>query len=281
MRNVGNAWPIVVGGCHRSGTSVVRRMLNAHSRIYCGPEVKFFRDWYGDYLAEDAVRHARFFTSARGMLPEGELLEILGRAFVDIHLRAAANAGKQRWADKNPENVLYLKEWERMLGDAWVFLHVVRNPLDTLASIAEADFRFAVPAGLEARIEHYRRYAEAGLAFQAAHPDRYYRIVYEKLVRSPADEVHRLMEWLGEKTEAAQLDFNSKEHQPGLEDPKISRTQGVHPASIGRWKAFFQKDEAGKIVSATVAVWEQMDIENVYPLPRGLDQAQTGPPRVE
>ena len=43
-----NTWPIIVGGCHRSGTSLVRRLLNAHSRIYCGPEVKFFRDFFKD-----------------------------------------------------------------------------------------------------------------------------------------------------------------------------------------------------------------------------------------
>ncbi len=31
-------WPIVVGGCLRSGTSLVRRLLDSHTRIHCGPE---------------------------------------------------------------------------------------------------------------------------------------------------------------------------------------------------------------------------------------------------
>jgi len=97
-------WPIIVGGCYRSRTSLVRRLLNAHSRIHCGPEVKFFRDFAGDYL-EDPIRHLRFMQSARAILPQAELLKVLGKAFVALHQRAAELACKPRWADKNPENV--------------------------------------------------------------------------------------------------------------------------------------------------------------------------------
>src|SRR3712207_6523404 len=118
-----NTWPIIVGGCHRSGTSLLRRMLDAHSRIHCGPEVKFFRDFFGDYAA-DPLRHLRFTTSARLAFPQVDLLGILGRAFLELHRAAASLAGKPRWADKNPENVLYLGEWQRLLADEWLLVHV-------------------------------------------------------------------------------------------------------------------------------------------------------------
>src|SRR5438105_15007030 len=108
-----NDWPIIIGGCHRSGTSLVRRILNAHSRIFCGPEVKFFRDFFGAYK-DDPIRHLRFFNTARTILSGDELLQIFGGAFVSMHERAAAVAGKPRWADKNPENVLSLELWQRL-----------------------------------------------------------------------------------------------------------------------------------------------------------------------
>jgi hypothetical protein len=41
--------PITIGGFYRSGTSLLRRILDSHSRIHCGPEVKFTRDFFGDY----------------------------------------------------------------------------------------------------------------------------------------------------------------------------------------------------------------------------------------
>ena len=258
-----DSWPIIVGGCHRSGTSLVRRLLNAHSRIYCGPEVKFFRDFYNDY-GQDPLQHLRFATSARAMLSEGELLEVLGRAFVILHERAAAQAGKARWADKNPENVLYLAEWQRLLDDRWALVHVVRNPLDNLASMKEAGFPLTLPPELEARIALYRRYTEAGLSFGASQPARYYLLLYERLVSSPEEELQELMRWLGEEAEPAQLAFNRQPQQPGLEDPKIATTAGVHTESIGRWPAILTPEEARAIWQETEALWSQLDPEGSY-----------------
>ncbi len=106
--------------------------------------------------------------SARPMLPESDLLEVLGRAFVALHERAAAYAGKSRWAGKNPENALRLARWQRLFGDNWLFVHAVRNPLDTLASIKEVKFAGAIPAELSARIAFYQRYTQAGLDFGEA-----------------------------------------------------------------------------------------------------------------
>jgi len=259
------AWPIIIGGCHRSGTSLVRRILDAHSKIDCGPEVKFLKDWNGDYFV-DPLRHLRFLESARSILPAEEVFQIAGEAFIRMHTRAAELAHKQRWADKNPENVIWLHQWEQLLGRDWVFIHVARNPLDTLASIADANFKLSIPESLDERIEHFILYSQPGLAYQRAHSDRVYRITYECLVTDPWTEIVKLMEWLGEKAQDGQLDFNSFPHQPGLEDPKIGRSQDIHVDSIGRWRNFFNGDETEKIVSRTRDIWEQLDPEGVYPL---------------
>jgi hypothetical protein len=251
-------WPIIVGGCHRSGTSLLRRILNAHSRIYCGPEVKFFRDFYGDY-EKDPIRHGRFLSSARSMISERELLEIMGQGFVTLHERAAVRAGKPRWADKNPENVVFLKEWGWLLGEDWVFVHVVRNPLDTLASIKEAVFPFAIPGGLDDRIAFYQRYTRAGLDFGEAHPDRYVRLKYEDLVVSPRIVLGDLMERLGEHFEAGQIEFHKFPHQQGLEDPKVGKTAEIHVQSVGRWPTRLSPEEAQTIWSQTRCLWTRIE----------------------
>jgi len=252
-----NGFPIVIGGCHRSGTSLARRILNAHSKIYCGPEVKFFRDWHGDY-PYDPLHHGRFIQSARSMLPEEELFALLGQAFLAIHERAAQLANKPRWADKSPENVLHLAQWEKLLGENWLFVHVVRNPLDTLASIREAKFTNTIPSHLDQQIEFYKRYTLAGLEYSRANPARSYRLVYERLVRSPEKEIARLMEWLGEEAEAVQVNFNDTPHQPGLEDPKIAQTKHVHAGSIGRWKRDLTGAQIAAILNATASLWREV-----------------------
>lgn len=258
-----STWPIIVGGCHRSGTSLVRRILDAHSRIHCGPEVKFFKDFYGDYL-QDPVSHLRFVNSARAILPEDDLLAILGHAFITVHTRAAERAGKVRWADKTPENVLYLDQWQRLLGDDWLLVHIVRHPLDTLASIKEAPFRRTLPASLAERIAWYRRYTEAGLQFASAYPHRYVRVVYEHLVSQPDMVIPELMSQLDERSEAGQLSFNESPHQTGLEDPKVAVTAVIHDHSRGRWRAVLTEDERAQISDTCESLWRRIDPENRF-----------------
>jgi hypothetical protein len=262
-------WPIVVGGCHRSGTSLVRRILDAHPRIHCGPEVTFFRDFQGDFR-DDPLRHLRFTATIRDLLPAEEALDVLGGAFVELHERAARHAGKHRWADKAPENVLYTAEWERLLEGRFLFVHVVRNPLDTVASM-EGRFPLTLPETLEGRVELYRRYTEAGLVFGDTHPGRTARIVYEELCSDPATAVGELMARLGENLDSAQLAFNSRPHQEGLEDPEIAATDAVHARSVGRWRSVLADEAAALVWDRTRDMWSRIDPDGRYapPLVRG------------
>jgi hypothetical protein len=251
--------PVIVGGFYRSGTSLVRRLLDSHTRIHCGPEVKFFRDFHADYLdVEDPIAHLRFMSTARSLLPEHDLLEILGAAFVKIHERAALQAGKPRWADKTPENLVFLDEWQRLLGGDWIFLHVVRNPLDTLASVEEWGFPKSVSASQEDRIRLYVKYAEAGLRFAEESPDRYVRLSYEDLVADPEAVTRRLMASLGEAFHPEQLAINATPHQPGLEDPKAGLASEIHGESVGRWRRVLSDEAAETIAAATEGVWGKL-----------------------
>jgi hypothetical protein len=257
---VNDSRPIVVGGCYRSGTSLVRRLLDSHPRIHCGPEVKFFRDFYADYLGvEDPIAHLRFMATARSLVSEEDLLGILGSAFVEVHEHAARVAGKPRWADKTPENVVFLREWERLLGDRWLFVHVVRSPLDTLASIGESGFPRSIPASLEERIELYVEYAEAGLRFAEENPERYVRVLYEDLVDDPEARTRELMESLGESFHPAQLAIDASPHQSGLEDPKAAMASSIHRDSVGRWRRLLSGEEAERIAERTAGVWSRLD----------------------
>src|SRR5262245_2438625 len=262
-----SAVPIVIGGCLRSGTTLLHRVLNAHSRIFCAPEVKFFRDFHSNYV-KDPLRHVRFMNSARALAPEAELLELAGKAFITLQERAATRAGKPRWADKNPENVIYLDDWARLLGEAWVFVHVVRHPLDTLASMKEANFPFTIPPSLGQRIGMYKRYLLAGLDFARAHPERYYRVHYEKFVRAPETVIGDLMTWLGETFEPRQLDLKNSArelgygttiYQRGLEDPKLAAESAIHSRSVGRWPTLLTNDEAQQVWQATRELWRVIE----------------------
>ncbi len=250
--------PIIVGGCHRSGTSLVQRILSANSRIFRGPEVEFFADFYSIFL-NDPIDFARFMASARSVQDEGELLDLLEQTFIPIHERAAQHANKPRWADKNPDNSLFWRAWQRLLGDDWVFVHVVRNPLDTIASIKDAKFNHAIPDDLSGQITLYQRNLRSALEFASKHPNRYYQVIYEELVNQPEAALRRLMYWLGESFEPAQLEFNQTNHQTSFEDPQIRTTIRIRRESVGRWKTLLTQSEAEQIAEATSALWKKID----------------------
>lgn len=251
-------WPIVVGGCYRSGTSLVRRLLDAHPRIHCGPEVPFFRDFYGDYR-DDRYAHLRYPAAARSILGEGELLEVLGGAFVRVHERAAAAVGKRRWADKAPENALHLAGWDALLGERWLYVHVARNPLDTLASMVAHPFPLTLPADLEGRIELYLRMTRAGLERCERSPERARPVVYEELVEAPERRLGELMAWLGEEAAPEQLDLGAGGHQPGLEDPKAAAADRVHGDGVGAWAEALAPADAERVRAATAELWGRLD----------------------
>ena len=66
--------------------------------------------------------------------------------------------------------MLHLDDRDRVLGAEWLFVHVVRNPLDTLAAIDEAAPRGSLPIEWDGQIALRRRYTDAGLAGEGRHP---------------------------------------------------------------------------------------------------------------
>jgi hypothetical protein len=228
--------PIIIGGFWRSGTSLLRRLLDSHSRIHCGPEVKFFKDFYGDYL-NDELRRTRLFSTLPTLgLTVEEILSIFGRAFVESHELAARKAGKVRWADKNPENVLYLKQWHRLLPGGFVFLEIVRDPLDALASLKEIGFYKTVPPAFADKARLLKIFRDTGASYAAKHPESSLTLRYEDLVRAPHATLECLFSWLGETFEPEVLErFSLPERGEGIEDPKVKITQNIHDHSIGRW----------------------------------------------
>ncbi len=207
--------------------------------------------------------------TARALASEDELLEFFGRGFVELHRRTAHRAGKPRWADKAPENVLYSSQWQRLLGDQWLFIHVVRNPLDTIASLREAGFGDDIPAHILGQVIHYLNHTRAGMQFGREHPLRYHSVIYEQLVTSPDETLASVMTFLEERFEPQQLEFNSQQPESALEDYKISSTTAIHADSLHRWPERLSARDAAFIWTHTRSLWMQVDPRKRFVSPPG------------
>ena len=123
--------PIVLGGCGRSGTTLLRMMLDSHRRICCGPESSLFRRRAIDTaLARGPLRIRRTTRCARSTTPPPRARPS-SKAFAALCMR---KAGKARWAEKTPRNISRIAEIFRCFPAAR-FVHVLRDGRDVACSL--------------------------------------------------------------------------------------------------------------------------------------------------
>jgi len=139
--------PIFVVGSGRSGTSLLRSMLNAHPDLHLTHEASFYLDPRGDRLADDGrawfERYSASFSFGFLRVPRSAVLDRMGGpgtpsrrdAVAAVMAAAAAARGKRRWGDKTPAHVQHLDAIVGEFPDAR-FVHVVRDPRAVVASLA-------------------------------------------------------------------------------------------------------------------------------------------------
>ena len=233
--------PIVLGGCGRSGTTVLRVMLDSHRRLCCGPESSLFRrravdpDWLADRFGFDRgeVRALRDAAPSRAAFIE---------AFADLCMR---KAGKARWAEKTPRNIARIADIFRIFPAAR-FVHVLRDGRDVACSLRTHP-RHKVVDGKLVPLDTWKPIA--GCARRWVRDiegsrrwwgdPRFHTVRYEDLVLDPRPVLERLMGFLGEDWDEAMLAHASVE-SPFRDATRFAQNPealvAVNTASIGRWE---------------------------------------------
>ena len=248
--------PVVLGGCGRSGTTLLRMMLDSHRHICCGPESSVFRrravapdalaDRFG--LAHEDVRRIYRSATSRPALIE---------AFARLCMQAA---GKQRWAEKTPRNISRIGEIFRWFPEAR-FVHVLRDGRDVACSLRTHP-RFEVVDGKP--IPTGVRKPIAGCARRWVHDvessrrwwgdARFMTVRYEDLVLSPRPALERLMTFIGEVWDEGMLAHASAD-SPFRDATRFAQSPealgAVTTTSLSRWQR--DLDERDKRIFKRIA----------------------------
>lgn len=212
--------PFFIVGSPRSGTTLVRAILDGHSRLSVPPESRFIvgRGWgrlrrrRRPRTLEQLLAHPDL---ARWRLDREQIERSLSahpvptyRDLVSAPFEAyAERAGKPRWGDKTPDYVHHLRELDELFPSARV-IHVIRDGREVAASLAE--FPFGPPSAVSGAFR-WRRYVRTGRRAGAwLGPRRYLELRLEELTADPQRVTRAICEFLGEQFEPAMLDYPSR-----------------------------------------------------------------------
>lgn len=243
---------IVVLGMPRSGTTLLRRILDGHPAI-CAPGETFLLRASSRFLDSEEIAFGIDYGVLGGLKPlgfaEDEILARVRAVPFGFYADLAGRAGKRRWAAKTAVDSFYAESIERLYAGHVQFVCVVRHGLDVVCSLREfSDELQGYIAELRPYIHRHARPLEAfahawvdvtravmGLAER--HPDSAHLLRYEDLVVEPEATLSCLFAFLGEDwdPELLRQAFGKKE-VTGLGDWKTYATHELKGDSIGRWK---------------------------------------------
>jgi len=212
---------VFVGGAPRSGTTLVHRVLGAHSKVYAGPEF--------DFVPKFAALRRRMAQSVRSgrisaIVDESGVDDALRGALVRIFNEKARRESATMFSEKTPANLLEFPTLLELFPGAY-FVFVLRDPRAVAASMKEVGRRYRdagkCPPGfcrsVMASAHAIDRFWSAGFAAMEAAPGRVLAVHYEDVVAQPEVEASRLTEFLGLEDEPEMIRI---ENQP-LEIPAV------------------------------------------------------------
>ncbi len=236
--------PIFIIGSGRSGTTLLRNMLNAHPRIHIAFEPHFYwyrslyrkrrpaREFLDYYFQTPHFRWQRVDPDrVLAALPEPLARADLGLAFAAILRERAARYGRVRFGDKTPAHAASLPQIFKDFPEARA-IHIVRDPRATAASLSRMPW---APASLMINA----CYVDIERKQVSKFRDRMLTIRLEDLLDEPRATMTRVLEFVDEPWHDDVLDH--ARHAPGPDDappyPWLERATRDRDATSGDAKA--------------------------------------------
>jgi hypothetical protein len=226
--------PIFIIGVHRSGTSLLRRIINSHPAIACPPETYYLTHFAA--MMRDRNTAAGFF--GLGYQSREDWVNQIRIWSSRYHEAYRISHDKSRWADKTPQYSHVLPELKEIFGPGARFVFIIRNPLDVIYSIYSRGWDIRGEGGdlLSATARYVAETLEAQLDFLNQNPDICLEVRYEDLIREPEARLRTIFAFLGEPWDDRVLDYHLFDHNYGVEDPVVRGAVGFIENS-GNWKA--------------------------------------------
>lgn len=242
---------VVILGAPRSGTTLLRRLIDAHPLIVCPPETNLLS------AASRFLEEANFAGGlSTGVVPglgfsgfsEEDILTRLSSFLFQFWRDILAESGKEIWAEKTAVDVFHIDAVEKICGSRCRYVCIFRHALDVVCSMKDlAQKMDAYLPELHQYIAQSASISEASaqawcdanrrlLSFADDHVESCIRLRYEDLVENPAREMNRVFQFLDidEQEDKFFSDALVDRKLVGLGDWKTYEKNSVSNKQVGR-----------------------------------------------
>jgi Sulfotransferase family len=243
--------PFFIVGNDRSGTTMLRLILDRGPDVAIPPESMFLTDFAleggapadaaaAERLMEQVWNHPKVqlwqLPGAAPRVPDGLSAADAYRWIAEAPYKAyAARHGKPRWGDKTPHYVHHVDQlltvWPRAR-----FVVLVRDGRDVALSLRRMPFG---PNNAWAAAQWWARGVRAGERAQREHPDAVLTLRYEDLARAPEREVLRVCEHLGLTYTAEMLAIERADRSKIVPEQASwfpTLFDGINTRAVERWQ---------------------------------------------
>lgn len=252
--------PFFIVGSGRSGTTVLRLMINMHPKLRVPRESWFLIPLLDTLpldgtLTEEQKEQAYQLISSHSRWNDWECgSDVLRRAIFHrdvtdlaslverVFIECAGMQGKPRWGDKTPKYSYYVTKLRRVFPKA-KFIHLFRDARDTCLSMRNGGW-------CEADIQRIvRQWVGMTLAARAGRdfgPDHYLELSYEALVAEPEKHLRMICDFLGEAYHPEMLEFHltaAKETAPWEDQIHVKTRSPLGKTNVGTWQKGLSRRE--------------------------------------
>ncbi|MGZ8096304.1 MAG: sulfotransferase family protein [Methylosarcina sp.] len=199
---------IFVGGAPRSGTTLVQRILDAHSLVYGGPEF--------DLVPEIMRLRSRFLQGIElgrisAYLDRNDVDTVFEKFLASLFQKKINVTGKRFLSEKTPANLGAFSDLQQCLPNSR-YIFVMRDPRSIVASMLEVGRRYladrkippAYTRSSRRAVEYINSLWENGNQARLK-GDNVFVVYYEDLVHNPRAVIEALADFIGIPFEEGQL----------------------------------------------------------------------------
>lgn len=245
-----NKPPIFIGGAGRSGTTLLRVILDSHSQIACGPELKI-TPLIASYWYDFQTKYSPFLKEY--LINEKDINLLFSNMITSLLEKYRSSQNKNRIAEKSPNNIKIFYHLSHIFPDS-PLIHIVRDGRDVIASLLTMDWKnpdgqpIAYTNDPIEVAKYWKDAVQTGLKFaKQSNLDNHFLLKYEELVTSPEDILKKLFSFLNEPWEENVLKFHEKHRNLANESSASQVNKKLYTSSIGRWKNDLTVDQKSVI----------------------------------